>query len=364
MKKSSTHASNKRVKGRKMSKLNSTPTLKISDLNVNYHADGQAISALKNVDISITKGERVGLVGESGCGKSTLLKAIMGVLSPNANITRGTIHFDNIELLSATQEQRRKVRWNNIAMITQSALNALNPVHKIGDQIIEAITSHRKTNYQEARQRAHVLFELVGVPPSRLDDFPHQFSGGMRQRAVIAMALALSPDIVLADEPTTALDVIVQDQIFERLDELQSKQQFSMILVTHDLALVVESCSRIIVMYAGMIVETGPTADVARAPLHPYTAGLRYAIPDLQSGHYPISIPGAPPDLSKPITGCRFAPRCPMATEICRSKMPPLTSIKDGDNSRQTRCHHADQMDEVRDKLREQTFWQTKQEIT
>ncbi|TDQ64452.1 peptide/nickel transport system ATP-binding protein [Maritalea mobilis] len=333
--------------------------LEIKNLDAHYNVDGQPVSALQDVNFSIQKGERVGLVGESGCGKSTLLKAIMGVLAPNAQITRGAIKLHEGDLLQASPEQRRQSRWNDIAMITQSALNALNPVHKIGDQIIEAIQSHRDVDRQQARTRATELFELVGVPPQRLDDFPHQFSGGMRQRAVIAMALALSPEIVLADEPTTALDVIVQDQIFERLDLLQKEQAFSMILVTHDLALVVESCSRIIVMYAGMIVETGPTHEVVRRPFHPYTAGLRYAIPDPSTKYEPISIPGAPPDLSQQINGCRFAPRCPLATSKCELEMPPLVSSLASDAARQTRCHHADQMDQSRDRFHDQSFWQT-----
>ena len=332
-------------------------TLSIQDLDVDYKVDDKRVAALRDINIDIHKADRVGLVGESGCGKSTLLKAIMGVLPSNADTPNGKIELNTVNLLAADQETLRQTRWAHISMITQSALNALNPVHRVGAQIEEAILSHKNIPREDARIRAIELFNLVGVDPARLNDYPHQFSGGMRQRAVIAMALALKPEIVLADEPTTALDVIVQDQIFDRLYALQAEQGFSIILVTHDLALVVESCERIVVMYAGMVVETGDTKTITRAPMHPYTAGLRYAIPDFSSEHDPISIPGAPPDLSLAHEGCRFAPRCPMSNELCRSKTPILEPVGTGENQRMVRCHRATEVDEFREQLSQQEFW-------
>lgn len=340
------------------------PVLSIRNLDVNYGVGGNPVAALRDIQLDLVAGDRVGLVGESGCGKSTLLKAIMGVLPPNAQLPRGAIELDDVDLLLTTPETRRKARWAKISMITQSALNALNPVHKVGAQIEEAIFAHQATSRDVARSRARELFELVGVPPSRLDDFPHQFSGGMRQRVVIAMALALEPQIVLADEPTTALDVIVQDQIFDRLYTLQERQGFAIILVTHDLALVVESCERIVVMYAGMVVETGDTKTISRTPMHPYSVALRNAIPDLTSNHEPISIPGAPPDLSATLKGCRFAPRCPLANEKCRSQIPDLKPASESNHHRLVRCHRASEIDQFRDELSKQELWQISQPET
>lgn len=334
-----------------------TPALSIKDLDVDYNAGEHPVAALLEINLDLFKGDRIGLVGESGCGKSTLLKAIMGVLPKNARTPNGQILLDKTDLLTTDGETRRKARWARISMITQSALNALNPVHKIGAQIEEAILAHKAIPKEKARERAKELFDLVGVSSERLDDYPHQFSGGMRQRAVIAMALALEPEIVLADEPTTALDVIVQDQIFDRLYSLQAEQGFSIVLVTHDLALVVESCERIVVMYAGMIVETGDTKSITRAPLHPYTAGLRNAIPDLTLDHDPISIPGAPPDLSQPFQCCRFAPRCPMAIDACWQDMPSLEPVGQAEGERLVRCHRANEMNNFRDRLSQQDFW-------
>jgi peptide/nickel transport system ATP-binding protein len=226
-------------------------------------------------------------------------------------------------------------------MIPQSALNALDPVLRIGDQIVEAIRAHRRVGRREAQQRAGTLLATVGVDPKRAGDYPHQFSGGMRQRAIIAMALALEPTLVLADEPTTALDVIVQDQIFQRLRALQTELGFALVLVTHDLALVIENCAHVAVMYAGVVVETGPTREVVRSPGHPYTLGLRNALPQLGRREEPIAIPGVPPDLASPPPGCRFAPRCPFAIPVCTTEPPPLVAVA---ADRRSRCHRAGEM--------------------
>ncbi|SFD11642.1 peptide/nickel transport system ATP-binding protein [Bosea sp. CRIB-10] len=316
--------------------------LSIAGLSASYSTPRGPASALANIDLALGQGENLGLIGESGCGKSTLLKTVMGVMPGNARIDAGSIAFQGRDLVSASTEQRRAVRWAGISMVTQSALNALNPVLRVGDQIAEAILAHRQVSRAEAWRRTQELLAMVGVAPERARDYPHQFSGGMRQRAIIAMALALEPPLVLADEPTTALDVVVQDQIFRSLRELQQRLGFSLLLVTHDLALVIENCERVAVMYAGEIVETGPTRDVIRRPAHPYTLGLKNALPRLGSRDEPIAIPGGPPDLVEPPPGCRFAARCPFALPLCRNVPPHLATIAPG---RQARCHRAFEID-------------------
>lgn len=333
--------------------------LRVRGLNVDYQTKKGAAKALKDIDFAIHAGERVGLVGESGCGKSTLLKTIMGVLPKNGDVTSGRIELDEVNLLEVDDETRRKARWAEVAMITQSALNALNPVRRVGDQIIEAVRAHRPIDKQEANALVHRLFEMVGVAPERARDYPHQFSGGMRQRAVIAMALALSPKMIVADEPTTALDVIVQDQIFARLRELQAENQFALILVTHDLALVAENCQRVMVMYAGTLVESGPTEEVIASPKHPYTIGLINAVSVLGSDKQPISIPGSPPDLMEKIDGCRFAQRCPLATSICKDQMPEAVVIASPGGERMVRCHHWQQAEDFALRASNPDVWQS-----
>jgi peptide/nickel transport system ATP-binding protein len=317
----------------------------IVNLSVSYWTNRGTARALENVSLSLTPGSNLGLVGESGCGKSTFLKAVMGVLPENAEITSGEIWFEGQELVSADEELRRSKRWSGISMITQSALNALDPVYRVGDQIAEAIYAHSSASRKEVASRVSEMLSLVGVEPKRAREFPHQFSGGMRQRAVIAMALILHPKIVLADEPTTSLDVIVQSQIFTRIRELQESLGFSMLLVTHDLALVIENCSRMAVMYAGVIVEEGPTADVVNAPYHPYTLGLKNSLPSVTRSTDPISIPGSPPDLTQTLRGCRFAARCPFALDICHREHPPLKEVSSGHLAA---CHRSGEIDALR----------------
>lgn len=245
-------------------------------------------------------------------------------------------------------------------MITQSALNALDPVHRVGDQIIDAIRTHEKVSRKQAAKRVKDLFELVGVDPKRFREFPHQFSGGMRQRAIIAMALVLNPSVVLADEPTTSLDVIVQDQIFRRIRELQNSFGFSILLVTHDLALVIENCERIAVMYGGVIVEEGPTAQVVNSPFHPYTLGLKNSLPDLTSDAEPIAIPGSPPDLIAPPKGCRFAPRCPFAIAKCHDQKPEMQTFSSASEvAHKAACHRAADIEEIRDRASMPETWRT-----
>lgn len=339
--------------------LKDASVLRVSGLHVDYKTRKGAAKALKDIDFAIESGERVGLVGESGCGKSTLLKTIMGVLPKNGEVTSGRIELDGVNLLEVDEEARRKTRWAQVSMITQSALNALNPVRRVGDQIIEAVRAHRPIDKQEANALVRQLFEMVGVAPERANDYPHQFSGGMRQRAVIAMALALSPKMIVADEPTTALDVIVQDQIFARLRELQAQNRFALILVTHDLALVAENCQRVMVMYAGTLVESGPTDEIIAAPKHPYTIGLINAVSVLGSDKQPISIPGSPPDLMERLDGCRFAQRCPLATSICKEQMPDAVITPSAGGERMVRCHHWQMAEDFAARAGDADVWQS-----
>lgn len=331
------------------------PALDISGLSLVYETDKGPAEALSDISLSVPSGGSLALVGESGCGKSTLLKAITGVMARNARIEQGRISFMGQDLTKGTDEAWRRVRWAGIAMVTQSALNALNPVKRVGQQIAEAIMAHQDMSRAALRTRLRELFDLVGVDPARLDDYPHQFSGGMRQRAIIAMALALDPPVLLADEPTTALDVIVQDQIFRKLGELRRELGFALVLVTHDLAVAIENCDELAVMYGGEIVEQGPTRDVVLNPRHPYTLGLYNALPRLGERREPIAIPGRPPDLINLPHGCRFAPRCPFAVARCRSETPAL---QQQGNGHLARCHRSGEIETLAPLAREADTWQ------
>jgi len=319
--------------------------LQIDGLDLAYSTERGPAAALHGISLAVARGEAIGIVGESGCGKSTLLKAIMGVMPRNAAITAGAIRLEGADLVAGGPAQWRRARWKGIAMIAQSALNALNPVQRVGAQIAEAITAHEDWPRARVEARVAELLTLVGVDPGRARDYPHQFSGGMRQRVLIAMALALQPPVLLADEPTTALDVIVQDQIFRRLAALRQELRFAMLLVTHDLALVVENCDRVAVMYGGMVVEEGPVAEVVATPCHPYTLGLYNALARPGQKAQPISIPGRPPDLVTPPPGCRFAPRCPFAIARCHAELPPMRDSAPGHSAR---CWRMTEMAELR----------------
>jgi peptide/nickel transport system ATP-binding protein len=330
------------------------PVLEIHGLSVRFDTRRGVAGALDGVSLVVHRGSNLGLVGESGCGKSTLMKAVVGVLAGNARVTAGKILWKGDDLVSANPETVRRVRWSGISMITQSALNALNPVLRVGDQIVEAIRAHRPMPRSMAEARAKEMLSLVGVDPRRFREYPHQFSGGMRQRAIIAMALVLRPDLVLADEPTTSLDMIVQDQIFRRIRMLQAELGFSMLLVTHDLGVVIENCDRIAVMYAGRIVEEGPIAPVVSEPFHPYTLGLRNALPRINRKAEPISIPGVPPDPVAMPPGCRFAPRCPFAEPRCTLSEPKMVSV--GADHRAA-CHRTDAIPALRAAAAEHSTW-------
>jgi len=314
-----------------------TPLLEVEGLHVWFDlADGGELHAVQDVGLTLQPGERLGLVGESGCGKTTTALAIMGLLPPSASAA-GRILLEGKDVLAGGEATIRPHRWVDIAIVFQGAMNALNPVRTIGAQIVEALELHEVVRGAAARDRAGDLLESVGIPARRAERFPHELSGGMRQRAAIAMALSCEPKVLIADEPTTALDVMVQAQILELLDGLCSDFGLALILVTHDLPVVAQLCDRGVVMYAGRIAERGTVEELYHEPHHPYTRLLFAATPDLDDLDQPIvSIPGAPPRLDRPLEGCPFRPRCDRAFERCETERPRLRGFGDG---REAACH-------------------------
>lgn len=305
--------------------------LQLDNLTMHYKTQAGDVSAVDNVSFSLEKGKSMGLVGESGCGKTSIASTLLRLLPENAQIKGGKVYLDGLELIGLKEEEMRKVRWRQISMVFQAAMNALNPVFRVGDQIIEAMENHNlvKTN-EAAREHVASLFNLVGLDPKLMQQYPHEFSGGMRQRAVIAMALACDPKLIIADEPTTALDVIVQDRLLREMLELQQKLNMSMIYISHDIAVIAEVSDRIGVMYAGKLVELASADGVFKRPQHPYTYGLMSAFPSIIGPKRELTIlPGEPPDLLNPPTGCRYHPRCPKMTQICRERVPTFRNIGD-----------------------------------
>lgn len=307
--------------------------LDVRNLSVDFvNPDQPPAHALENVSFSLREGEMLGVVGESGCGKSTLMLSLMRLLAPAGRIVSGQILFQDQDLLDLTEKEMAGVRWKNISMIFQGAMNALNPVRRIGDQIAEAIWQHYPVGDKAVvDERVSELLDLVGIAPSRKNQYPHQFSGGMRQRAMIAMALACTPQIVIADEPTTALDVMVQAQILELLSELRHKLGLAILFVTHDLGVVAEVCDTVLVMYGGVVAEYASVDAIFNHPRHPYTQALLKAFPDISNLHSLgklASIPGYPPRLNNLPPGCRFAPRCPVAFDRCYLAQPPLYELR------------------------------------
>lgn len=280
------------------------------------------------------KAKPQGLPGESGCGKTTVAISILRILPSGGRIAGGRILYKGLDIARLDEEEMREnYRWKEISIVFQGAMNALNPVYRVSDQIIEAITLHEpEVSKREALERGSKLFELVGIDPSRIDHYPHEFSGGMRQRAMIAMALASNPSILIADEPATALDVIVAAQVLKLLRELKTRLNLGMILITHDLSIIAELCENCAVMYAGKIAEYGDVVTIFKEPLHPYTQGLISAFPSISARErmQMVSIPGVPPDLLDPPTGCRFHPRCKYAKDICKQKEPPYAELDKG----------------------------------
>jgi peptide/nickel transport system ATP-binding protein len=305
--------------------------LKVEGLRTYFQTLRGYVKAVDGVSFQVEKGEAMGLAGESGCGKTTTALSVLKILPFNGRIFEGKILFNKIDLTKLTEnEMRDQIRWKGISLIFQGAMNALNPVQKVGDQIVEAITLHEPmVERKEAMDRAMKLLELVGINPTRVDNYPHEFSGGMRQRAMIAMALACNPEMVIADEPGTALDVIVAAQVLKLLKELKEKLNLAMILITHDLSIIAEVCEKTAIMYAGKVVEYGDVVSIFKEPLHPYTQGLIEAFPNIKDAQRikMRSIPGSPPDLLHPPTGCRFHPRCQYAMDICKKEEPELVSV-------------------------------------
>ncbi|MBH0332200.1 peptide ABC transporter ATP-binding protein [Brevibacillus brevis] len=309
--------------------------LTIDNLRVNFKTYGGEVQAVRGVSFYVDKGETVAIVGESGCGKSVTAQAIMGLIpNPPGKIVEGTVVFEGAEISHLPKKELLGIRGTQIGMVFQDPMTALNPTMKVGTQIVEGFVRSHQVSREEARKRAIEMLSLVGIPDpeKRIDQYPHQFSGGMRQRVVIAIALACQPKLVIADEPTTALDVTIQAQILDLLKRLQEEQELSVVIITHDLGVVAEIAHRMVVMYAGMVVETGTVEDVFANPRHPYTWGLMRSLPRLDEGEKQRLIPieGSPPDLFHPPVGCPFAARCDFAMEICEQQMPVTSEFGRG----------------------------------
>lgn len=305
--------------------------LQINDLRTSFAQAGKKLTVIEGVSLSVEPGETVGVVGESGCGKSVTSMSIMQLLGRNVEMT-GSIRFQEQELLSLSDKEMQKIRGNQIAMIFQEPMTSLNPLHAIGKQISEPLRRHLGLSKQEAKERTIQLLREVGIPRADeiVSDYPHQLSGGMRQRVMIAMAMSCQPKLLIADEPTTALDVTIQAQILELMKKVRSEQGTSILLITHDLGVVAEMCHRVIVMYAGQIVEEADVKQLFDDPKHPYTRGLLNSMPSVSLNQERLdAIPGAVPLLHEMPTGCRFAPRCSQAMDICRQQNPELMSISD-----------------------------------
>lgn len=322
-----------------MSIRHSDVLLRVEDLTMHFRVGPGWVRAVDGVSFELRRGQTLGIVGESGCGKTSLGYTLMRLQPQNGRIIRGAIHFDGTDLVRLPDDDLRALRWTRFAMIFQNAMSALNPVFRVGDQIVDAIRHHTGVSRDAARERAGELFELVGLSRARLRGYPHEFSGGMKQRAMIALALACRPSLVIADEPTTALDVVAQGQVLREIRRLQRELDLAMIFVSHDISVVAEVCDFVAVMYAGELVEYGPTTVVLTQARHPYTIALLRSFPTIHGPIRPlVSVPGSPPDLVQPPSGCRFHPRCPYAQPVCAQDAPPLA----GPSGSWARCHFAD----------------------
>jgi peptide/nickel transport system ATP-binding protein len=306
------------------------PLLVVEGLSTHFRLGNGVVHAVDDVSFTLDDGEALGIAGESGCGKTTTALSLLKLLPSNADVVAGSVRLFGIDLRQKSEQAMRRYRWREISVIFQGAMNALNPVRRVGDQIAEPMIERLGMSPSAAATRARELLELVGIPKARAKAHPHELSGGMRQRAMIAMALACDPAIIIGDEPTTALDVMVQAQILELLEDLRAKLGLSLILITHDLSVLAETCDRVMIMYAGKVAEEGPVGRIFGSPRHPYTQMLLRAFPDVHAGRRDLgTIPGTPPDLRTPPPGCRFHPRCPVAMDVCRVEVPPEVRFDD-----------------------------------
>ena len=315
--------------------------LQVEDLTIGYQSQKGFFKAVEGISFSLDKGQSFGFVGESGCGKTTVGMTLLRLLPPNGRVEGGRILFDGEGLLEKTHEEMRKIRWKKMAMVFQAAMNALNPVHRVGEQIVEAILTHSPLlGKKEAYEQVKGLFRLVGLSKDRLRDYPHQYSGGMKQRAIIAMALACRPKLIIADEPTTALDVIVQDQILGEIKNIQLEFNISVIYISHDISVVADICHDIGIMYAGQLLECGTREEVFKSPIHPYTKALLSSYPTLTGEKSKLTpIPGEAPDLINPPPGCRFSDRCAEAKASCRINPPVWLEIS---STHKVLCHQCE----------------------
>ena len=334
--------------------------LEIHNLKTHYQTESGTVKAVDGVSFSVDQGEVFGLAGESGCGKSTLIRTIMRLVPGSAKVSAEPLAFRGQDLLAMNdREYREKILWREISLVPQSAMNSLNPVKRVGDQIVEAILAHSDMGKREAAEKTVRLFEGVGLQAGLTRSYPHEFSGGMRQRAMIAMSLALDPSLVIMDEPTTGLDVLVQERILRKLAEIrqQAKQPISILLITHDISVIAEMSDRIGIMYAGRLMETAPSMELFKAPFHPYTLGLKNAFPSIKApDRQLISIPGSPPNLIGNIPGCVFAERCPFAIADCSHVFPDFTEVGQGHFAACIRTAH---IDEFRKRAGDKRTWES-----
>jgi len=330
--------------------------LRVEDLSVEYVTDGRRRQVLEDVSFDVDRGEVLGIVGESGCGKTTLARALARLLPRGGKVTAGNIWLDDRDVLTMTEKEFRPYRWDRISMVFQGAMSVLNPVFPVGKQVSEAIRTHRHDlSRSEAMEKSRDLLVKVGIDADRANSYPHEMSGGQKQRVIIAMAMALSPDIVIADEPTTALDVVTQDSVLDELVTVQRREGFSLILISHDMGVIAETCDRVAVLYAGHLVELGSVGEIFNRPAHPYTQGLINAIPKLGAVTEAVSIPGAPPAEPGLITGCRFAPRCPFREAQCAG-VPPWHDLSPDHGEL---CFFPERADTFRERARLVATWES-----
>jgi len=329
------------------------PILEVENLTIQYGTRKGSLTAVSDVSFTIDSGEFFGVVGESGCGKSTVAKSIIGGLDNNGQIKSGTIKYQGEEIQDFTDKKlSNKIRWKEIAWIPQSAMNSLDPLQRMRDQAVEIAQTHTNYSQSEAVHKLRELFDIVGLDPDRVSDYPHEFSGGMQQRVVIALSLLLEPKIIIADEPTTALDVIMQDQIFAHIEEVQESGSISVMLITHDISVVLESCDSMTIMHGGQVVETGTVANLYDSPRHPYSILLQEAFPDIRHPDQELSvIEGVPPELYGEVNYCTFADRCPWAIEECREGAPPLEEVDEKtENGHSVACIRHDEARDLYEK--------------